>query len=235
MRKAFSLLLIGFLACVTGGTQTFSSSAFFEDWTGTTNLAFSLTSMNVTTGNLVVVYVFIGSNGVVAAIAGTGGDVFTRANGKGSAGNNYEMWYKVNATGSATYIVAVTTTSALSNFESAVATQYSGVATAGAFDATAIGAAATTGTFTTAQANEVIVVGGGADPNPPAGLIGGVTATIRVHNPNFAAMEDLTVTSIQTGITAAIGGSGNLGTIAASFKAPGASSAVPRKRGGIIP
>lgn len=125
--------------------------------------------------------------------------------------------------------------------------KYTGVATSSALDATAVAATAASttvvvplaGSFTTTAANEVIIECARGDTNTTtwtAGSIGSGTGTRRQQSltsgANYAvACQDLTVTSIQTSITASMtadsdSSSLNLFGLVLTLKASGAAVVV---------
>jgi hypothetical protein len=206
------LLALILLSRVSALAQTFVSYTNFEDNSATTYSSVTATfSSGVTTGNLVACFLRFGNLGtgssVTAALSGTGGDTFsgtTTVDGNNTTG----MFYKVNAAGNSSYVATATFTGGSPNYIAMVCGQYSGTATVSAFDQTAYGTATsgtcTTGTFTTTSANEVIIYGASGGPTWVPG--GGMTLR-GVSGPNSVVMlSDITVTSIQTGISESASG-----------------------------
>lgn len=149
-------------------------------------------------------------------------------------GNSARMWYAMNAV-AGTY--TVTDTLGTSQGSRAITVcEYSGIATASALDTSTTvacafqGVTCTTGVFTTTNANDLIVLFTSAGCTTciyAGGPIGGVTATVRATNANDIGMEDLNVSSIQTGITANITmstGSNAFGMSLGAFKAAAGGS-----------
>jgi hypothetical protein len=196
----------------------------------TTLAAPSITSV---TGNLIVV---LARSGTITG--GTNGDevisdsqsnTYTRIGailGNGGLGEA-SLWYAKNITGGAN-VVTCTYVQAVS-YRGIIVVEYSGLDTTSPLDAapTPVNLSgtgtSTSNSFTTTSANEVIVLASAYDAGSAAtaGLIGGVTATLVEDNSGDSCYEDLIVSSIQTGITAAISsnGSGDWLSFTASFKA----------------
>jgi hypothetical protein len=142
----------------------FVSATNGEDITGSnvTTVATSDT-MNVAAGALLVAGVKYNSGVSVASITDGGSNSFTYAGATGtnaSSAQEIQIWYKQNASANATATFAATTGSA--SYPGIVVMQFSGVATASALDTTTSNSAdanftVTSGSFTPAQTNEVVV------------------------------------------------------------------------------
>lgn len=202
------------------------------DQTGTNLASISATASSHTTSNLVVVFVKHGTNRTTTInVTDTAlnsyipiGPLFP---GTVTGGGAAQMFYARNITGNASNVVKATFSSLVA-FPTILVLQYSGLDTVAPLDAFDGRAQDTTSfvsnAFTTKFANEVVVCcvttnNGGVTFT--RGLIGGVNSTIEVHISDSAA-EDLIVSSVQTGITAAM--SANTGTsgiiLTATFRSP---------------
>ncbi|HEX9059156.1 MAG TPA: hypothetical protein VF941_03160 [Clostridia bacterium] len=195
--------------------------------------------INVTAGNLLVVGARASANGATITPSDTAGNTFVSI---GTLTDNtglgdLQVWYVKNCLGNASDIFTATWNQTPSN-RSIIALQYSGIDTTAPLDATptivnltGTNSSATTGAFSTVNANELIVGFLAWDNGTAAsvGLIGGATPTLEEDTASAStglAAEDLIVSSIQTNITAAMGtnGSGDLIFLVASFKAAAASA-----------
>lgn len=190
------------------------------DAAGTTNNV-SATAINATTGNLLVAFARASANGATMAISDTAVNTWIPVVGATDNGGlgDFAMWYAKNITGNAANVVKCTWGANETN-KAIIVLEYSGLDTVAPLDAAptitnTIGGTSTTtsGAFTTAFANEVIIFAAAYDNGTAlaAGLIGGTTGVIQQDTAAAAtglAVEDLLVFSPQTSITAAMSSNG---------------------------
>ena len=165
---------------------------------GSTTIA--ATAANHTGGNLLVVCVVWSSAAqTLSSIADTAGNTYTRhpSSKQDSGSDNTEIFYAKNITGNASNVVTATF-SGSSTFRRIMVDQISGADTSAPADQAGIGggtsATATTSSFTTTQADEIIVAGVG-NTNTTS-FSAGAAGTIRVNNVGGdSAMEDNIVSS----------------------------------------
>ena len=215
VRKALAILLC--VNEISWAAISFVNSAKGQDVTGTPIATLSAGALNVTAGNMLVVTVGHATTAnVPTSVTDTAGNTFVHPAGAditngGGSGGLLSVFYVLSAIGNASDIVKVTF-SENDAFDAIIVRQYSGgTFSADVADATANGAAGTTATsasFSTAQANEVIVASSFNNQITQgyvAGTIGGVSATNLVADAasgsEFAASEDLIVSAIQSSIT----------------------------------
>lgn len=186
------------------------------------------TAQSLTAGNFLVVfiaYLDVAGTTNISLVADTAGNTYiplatVRFNSVTSL-----IAYTYNVTGHAANQVTVTY-SATTQFRSVIIEQYSGVKTSGdpfnvaATPATGTSTTPTSGAFTTTVANTLIISASTGAPTFTAGS----GYTLR-DSGNFAAMQDQTVSAIQTGATAgfSMSGSADWEMHAAAFELAGGS------------
>lgn len=238
MRRNFAILVVLTSSCLG---QTFVSSAGFEDETGTpyatVNVVFN---GGVASGNAVACYVRYGNSGnssLTVAVTGAGSENFIQAgaNAEVTANSWSGLFLKLNSGGGTPYTARIAFSPAnYATYVAVVCAQYS---SASSLDQTAQGVNSaatgtypynfcTTGAFTTASPNEIIILGATGGP-PYAGTGFTLRATSGVNS--VAAILDKDVTSIQNSTSATVTGMSynswncNLATlIKASSPAPSA-------------
>lgn len=131
------------------------------DHTGTPAASVATPALSVTTGNLIVVGVRFAVAGAITGVTDTAGNTYVqRATITHSNSTTIEIWTAENITGNANNVVTATYSPA-TLYWSIFQLEYSGIATSSSLDATSTAQSAsapiTSGTFSTAQADEVIV------------------------------------------------------------------------------
>jgi hypothetical protein len=210
-------------------------SATGSNYSGSTTSSLTTAAFNSTGSNFVVVGVRYNqdSGETISSVTDTAGNTYQLASGAVDtfAGARMELWYAMNATSHASNVVTVNMGAAVDYWTVNVAA-YSGMATASAFDAVATGQEGsggndvTTGTFTTAQADELIV-GVSAITVSGTWSVGTGLTTIRVQDGlSVVALADAIVSSIQTGVTATMTNTSTTSKhlVVATFKAAAAAS-----------
>lgn len=221
--KRLSLWLVGILAVtsvvwyVEQPQIVYAAIAVANSSTGGTEASggvasIAATAKNMTTGNTVVVgcRFFAGTS---STVTDTAGNTYTAAGATLTNGNSIRMFYSANITGNAANVVQCNF-SVNGTFTSISVVEYSGLSST-PLDvnntATGNSNAPTSGTWTTAQADEVIVgfttYNGGVTLT--AGNIGGTASNERTAVVANTKMEDLIVSSVQTSKTAAFAASGS--------------------------
>lgn len=197
------------------------------------------TAANHTTGNLLVVIARNGgTTGATHSITDTAGNTYIQLNTTlaNNGLGNASFWYAKNITGNASNVVRCTYSTGCT-FRGIIVVQYSGLDTTAPLDANptpintnANHAGETSNTFSTTQADEVIIAAAAYDNGSAlAGLIGGTASLIELDIPAYCCLEDLIVSSTQSSITAALSstGLGDWMFFQASFK--GAAAAAPTR------
>lgn len=185
-------------------------------------------SFNVSAGNLVVVGVWWVDGGVaVTSITDTAGNTYSATAAKtqnAGTGRSSQLWYAKNTTANAANIITVNLGSA--RRLAIVAAQYSGLDTTAPIDAAVGGqddagasSTLTSASFTTTQADELIVQfgnGSGTTVTVGSGYTSRATSGQRT-------LGDKIVSAIQTGVTSSMtmGGADYWSINAASFKMAG--------------
>lgn len=219
MRPIFAMSMFLASSCLA---QTFVSTAGYEDLTGapykTVNVVFA---GGVAAGNTVACYMnhgTSGNSGLTLSVTGTGGESFTQAgtNAQVTANSWSGLYVKSNSGGGTPYTATFTfSVAGYANFVAVVCGQYAASSGALVVDQAAQGTnnastgtypynSCTTGSFTTASPNEVLILGGaGGAPYAAAGFV------LRGTSGNNAgvALLDKIVTSVQNSATATVTGS----------------------------
>lgn len=211
--------------------------AFVNSATGTgdgSSTTIAAGAANHTTGNLITVQVIWSSAaGTLNSIADTAGNTYTRdASSKIDTGSdNAETFHAENATGNAANVVTATFSTGVT-FRRIMVHQYSGAATASALDQVGIGSASATQTvtsasFTTTQADEVIVSAAGSSVGETWDA--GAAGTIRTSSVGGdSGSEDQIVSSIASYTGSMHGDSaGNLWITTTTYKAAASATVVP--------
>lgn len=211
----------GVVATATGIALVNTDSG--TNQTSTKLLTISTSGASVTAGNLLTATCRGGSTStdLPNSVTDTALNTFTLlASVTAISGNTYSFWYAKNVSGNAADVVScVWSLGQEQAFSGIITAQYSGLNATSPSDAAITGAAGgpvssiTSASFTTTSANEVIVISatcGSASQTYAAGSIGSGTGTIRKSDaaPGSEAMtlEDLIVSTIQTGITGSVSG-----------------------------
>jgi hypothetical protein len=218
MTRTYAIFLFLTSSCLA---QTFVSSAGYEDLSGgphtTVNVVFG---GGVAAGNALACYINYGNSGnssLTLAVTGTGGEAFTQAgtNAEVNATAWSGLYIRSNSAGGTPYTAKFTFSSAgYASYISIVCGQYSSVSPSSAIDQTAQGVNngatgtypynfCTTGAFTTASANEIVILG--VSGGPPYAATGFTLRGTSGSN-SVAALLDKNVTSIQNGATATVTG-----------------------------
>jgi hypothetical protein len=221
MRRSLLILGLLFVLAQVVHAQSLVSHTEGSNKTSSTQSTIATSStMNVASGNALVACVRQGTNNTAPTSVNDGGsNTFTHitaSDATANSGNLLSLWVMQNSVANATATFTATWGTAQA-FNSILVRQYSGVATSGATDASGTGTAAgpvssvTSSAFTTTQASELIAAcatAGGTTLTFSAGSIGGTTATNLLADgaggAEMTSEEDLTVSSIQTAITAAM-------------------------------
>jgi hypothetical protein len=202
--------------------QNTASGAVFN---GTPVTTVSASAINATSGNLIAVFVtyYYGVHGdpATTTITDTAGNTYTQVDTRDNgASQKIISFYAKNIVGNASNVVTATFSSN-TIYTDIFVLQYSGLDTASPLDAHTTGTASastsvTSSSFTTSQADEVIVAGAFDDTGGPLTAEAGYTKQVSVNN---GGVEDKIVSSIQTGVTASMtGASGNWGMAVMTFK-----------------
>jgi hypothetical protein len=220
-KRLLLALVLLFIAVQGAQAQSLVSHTEGSNKTASTQSTIATSStMNVASGNTLVACVRQGTNNTAPSSVGDGGsNAFTHITASDATFNStnlLSLWVNQNSVANATATFTATWGTAQA-FNSILVRQYSGVALSGAVDASGTGTAAgpvssvTSSAFTTTQAAELIAVcatASGTTLTFSAGSIGGTTAAnLLADGAGGAEMtgeEDLTVSSIQTAITAAM-------------------------------
>ncbi len=166
--------------------------------------------------------------GAVTSVTDTAGNTYVRAvrtYAPPSNGSDVEIWYALNTTANASNVVTFNLNASYAYWEVNTA-QYSGLATSGALDKTATGAAnstvVTSGAYTTTQADELLFAVMDYDSSLGQSWTPDTGYTLRGSNVCLA-MEDKIVSAIQTGVTtsATLSTTRNLNIAVATFAATG--------------
>lgn len=200
---------------------------------------FNFTATSLTAGNLIVVLVRANTstNPFVSSITDTAGNTYTRISNLSGGGDTSELWYAKNTSGNGSNVVTVTFNGTYATWSGSTA-QYSGCDTSSPLDATASATAnstsVTSSSFTTAQADEVIVGASqisqvGGTWTPDTGYTNRVTDSSGVTN-----IQDKIVSTIQTTVTTkgTCGSGAPMHIHVATFKAAGGAASVGPLTGG---
>lgn len=224
-------LILACVLCLGLSTPAAAAIALVNEASGssTSSVASIATStaLNVTSGNALVVFCVESTSTAAITVSDTAGNTFTSViSASPDASHNITGFYAKNVTGNSSDTVTCHF-SPNQSFVAIVAIQYSGVATAAPLDASAQGSSstagttATTGSFTTAVPNEVIVAGAGWEASPT--FTAGSGYTIEGATGNTLAVEDEEVTSIQSSVTSSMTSSSSAAWMIAAFTLEAAS------------
>jgi hypothetical protein len=190
------------------------NSGHGSDYTGGAPSSLTAAATSLTTGNAIVVgarWFDPTSTVSVVSVTDTAGNTYAAGPAQLTSGSGEQLaiWFAMNMTGHASNIVSMNLSGTV-QYWGIVHNQYSGLATASAYDTTANatsgGGTMTSSAFTTAQADELLfalaqVANVGQTWSPTAG--GGYT--IRVQDAsNVTVLQDKVVSAIQTGVTTSI-------------------------------
>jgi hypothetical protein len=185
----------------------FVNAVSASDVTGSYFSSFAAPAASHTTGNCLAVFCTHTRNSVNYGVTDSAGNTFTKMTTYSR--NNYAEWfYAKNITGGASNVVTINFTSSNSDFPSIIVFQFSGVDTTAPADADVgsgsfINSPVTTPSYTTAQADEVILVG--VNTNIANGYTAGTGYTIPTNGTSpgtWSSAEYQIVSAIQTAQTA---------------------------------
>ncbi len=185
-----------------------TATASDNSGSGITSLALPATSL--TAGNTIIVSVRTGTQATINVTLGdTAGNSYSSTpQVTGGSADKVQIFYCLNAKGNAANVVTVTTDNS-SSFTNIISAQYSGIL---GFDTSASGTGTdstlTSGTFTTSHANELIFSAGQVSAFGSTWTDGSGTVELQSLN-SILAIQDLIVSSIQTGITSFMTSSNN--------------------------
>lgn len=175
---------------------------------------FTTPAANHSSGNLLAVLIRTAIFGSITSITDTAGNTYQRfGNTYSDVGANdfVQWWYAKNIIGNASNVLSVTFTSNV-QFAALLVYQIAGADPGSPTDtgadvgnATVSTTVATSPSFSTASANEIILFGcnvAALSETWTAGLIGGVTATLNTDSNKIASAEYVIAPAIQSGITA---------------------------------
>lgn len=210
---------------VTVGTQ--SSSAI---------TSFASPSFASTTGNAIVVMTQW-YTGTPTGVTDTAGNTYTQVSGASATGSTHQWDVRVaqNIVGNSANVVTVGASPGLT-YCSVHVYEVSGVATSAAVDAAVSGSGYTSPGFSTAQASEIILIGGAENGNDAAitGLsVGGVAATLGTYcKENGTSINTqtgyLVVSTAQSGVTGSFSpGAADGGITVLSLKGAAAAAVLP--------
>ncbi len=164
-------------------------------------------AINVSSGNLVVATIRWGNGTTVTSAAGDIGDGFSLAVATNNGDDRISIYYKCGATADATYTVSFDM-SASATFAAINLVQYSGIAATLCLDKTATGAetgggfSVTSGSFTTSQADSVIVAAAQVAATGGNWTVGaGLTDKRAQDSQGVSTIADKIVSSVQSGVT----------------------------------
>lgn len=170
----------------------------------------SASAISAITGNFIVVSVRAYSikDNFVSSVTDTAGNTYTKATSILQSGDGLELWYAYNITGNASNVITANLDGSY-RYRYIIAAQYSGVYTGGdPLDVTATGghaggsASITSGTFTTTQADE-LVVASATIAQSNTSWTAGSGYTKRADSPQaVTSLEDKIVSSLLTNDTA---------------------------------
>lgn len=205
--------------------------------------AFPATSL--TAGNLIVVGLrATRGSSIISSISDTAGNTYSQA-GAGTqdagGGTQLELWYAKNVSGNASNIVTVTLAASI-QFIAGVTGQYSGIDTSSPLDTSAVGSAnpsfsVTSASFTTAQADELIVSFSQVAATGGTWTAGSGYTGRGSDNQKVTFLQDKIVSAIQTGVTTSASQTSNspISIQVATFKAAGGAASVgPLTGGGVL-
>jgi hypothetical protein len=238
MMKRLILVLVLLLAPIAEASAAIAyvNSTENSNYGGGTTTTPSADAFSVSAGNLIVAAMRfpIITTESVTSVTDTAGNTYQAASGAADTtpGNDrIEIWYAMNTTANASNVITFHMSTGAS-FWSIVAAQYSGIATSSAFDAAASGedglgnTSVTSGAFSTAQADELIV---GAAQSTGSGTWSagtGLTNARVTDGDGIAGLADKIVSATQSSVTATMTSTvTNSKSIAvATFKAAAAAS-----------
>lgn len=181
-----------------------------------------------TAGNLIVVSIRHNTGlGVTIAITDTAGNTYTQIKEANLGGvDRIRLYYAYNCLGNAANVVTCTFTGGTVEFVSLLAAQYSGIRSAtDPLDASAsgngTGTTATSGSFTTTQANELCIASASWAATGSTFTPGDSYSTVISDADGMMTLAEKTVSVIQPGVTASIsvGVSNPWEIVTATFKA----------------
>lgn len=237
------LLACAVLLALCGTAQAqiaYVGSTSGDNYSGSTTTTPAASAFSVSTGHAIIVgirYVRTAAE-AVSSCSDTASNTYQSAGASVNDGFDtiLELWYALGVTANASNVVTCTMSAAVA-YWGVVAADYSGIATTSAFDQAATGVensggvTVTSGSFTTTQADELIV--GVAQTNilDATWSTGTGLSTIRVQGTsNITMLADAIVSTIQTGATATMSNSAsNAKTLAvATFKAAAVTPSSPQ-------
>jgi hypothetical protein len=206
------------------------NSGHGSDYTGGAPSSLTAAATSLTTGNDIIVgarWFNPGGGTTVVSVTDTAGNTYVPGPAKFDSGSGEQLVIlgAFNVTGHASNVVSVNLSAGV-QYWGVLTRQYSGLAALSAYDATAtdatFGTTLTSGAFTTAQADELIICLAQV-ANTGTTWTAGSGYAIQVQDASqVTVFQDQIVSSIQTGVTAALtssDGSSSKSLLVATFKA----------------